>query len=1062
MPKAPTGKSPTPAKAGAGAALAPRKVILRADDRQGLGDADSSQELPLLALVVLGMVAFFGLTLLGCWLRGPADPSALISQIRANCKTDGDEWKLYSAIFISFSLALWGGVWAVAAAMRWARIRGISPHWMWLSLLGLPGYVALVAGMPYWIIATSLVGFAPLILVPQLFDEDFGSPETQRASGGWRPMTLLACFILYFGMLAAYCNTFVSGMALDNKYIIEEYYHDTPLIDTRIAVPSRQFAAYQFTHDYWWPKGISGLFRPLTSFSYWLNYVYRDNKLDPLRFHVVNLVLHWMTATLVFALVRMLSGRYLAALFAGLIFVTHPIATESVTNIIGRADIVAALTTLAGTLCYIRATRVRVVDNQLDSYQFAFISESFFVLGTFLISIVVWVLSAPSSHMTLSLQVVAYAAAFTGFCGIVFCLLDQLFGTGGSAWCMAALFFITAVGVFSKESGVTVAAGVLLYELVMRTDFTRWPLLKDARNTAINLLRACAVMGAVFFFMYVARRYVYITSTPPEEPFLDNPIRGQAPSGISWSAIHLFFQGRITPADVWSATCVFIQGRMTAVDVAGRLFSKLLWPVHLSADYSWNQIPLFWWTPGWHNTEAVLWLFFFIAVLGFAIWLYFRNRAACFFVLFYFCGYGPTANILMIIGSIMGERFMYMPLIGFAGAAGLGIDWLARRADRALANVPGDAGGPIATASGDGAADAPADNSIADVSGGSGRLLGFGLGGWLPYIAALVVVGLFSLRSYDRNFDWKDDIALFTSGVRECPLSFRCYQSLAFAYLEELGKVPPQEQRPPVSPKVEQMIDRLYQTAEGALPIVDVLPPDKDSSRLYLHLGMYYTRKADSLCMVARDGTPIDNDESRLWLSRAVDVLRRGEVVDKAFNSGNRAKDIDRGTNPDQIADTGMNFLYQVLGPDLIRLGRYTEGLEALNYSLHLSPIDLQPLAQMFNVQIRLGHLPDAAVLAVRILLIHPDQTQCWTLLREVLNRIAPNNRAMLNGKLNLSDSTARQILFRAYQDEVWQLYQAKWYTQALKMRDTAIDVCHFPQDAFPSLTDLSKRDPIR
>jgi tetratricopeptide (TPR) repeat protein len=912
-------------------------------------------------------------------------------------------------------------------------------------------------------------------LVPGVLAESFTPEEAADADEHWRPMTLLACFIIFLGMLGAYCNAFVSGMALDNKYIIEEYYHDTPAIDPRIPIASLKFAEYQFVHDYWWPKGISGLFRPLTSWSYWLNYVYRENRLDPLRYHVVNLVLHWMTATLVFALVRRLSRRYWAALLAGLIFAVHPVATESVTNIIGRADILAALTTLAGTLCYIRATRYRTYDDELEPYLFAFLSEAFLVLGTVLISIVVWQVSAPTSHVTPGLEYLAAAAAFIGLCSIVFCVLDQVFGTGGSAWWMAALFAISAIGVFSKESGVTVAAGVLLYELVMRTNFRKPYFFEDARNTLINLLRGAAVMGAVFFFMFVVRRYVYITSTPPEEPFLDNPIRGQT----------------------------FITGRMTAVDVAGRLFSKLLWPIHLSADYSWNQIPLFtlngvspqWMmTPGWHNWEAVLWLLFFIAVLVFAGWVYTRNRAVCYFILFYFCGYAPTANILKVIGSIMAERFMYMPLIGFAGAAGLGIDWLARRADRALATTPSDdkqeeaekgadaaAGGRAVGASAgpnrddvrgpaDGAIDyarglAPQSRSYLDDPSDapeSGAWPGFGRVGWLPYVAALVVVCLFSVRSFYRNFDWHDDISLFTSGVRECPLSFRCYQSLAFAYLEELGSMPVEEQKPPVSPRVEKMIDRLYQTAEHALPIVDVLPPDKDSSRLYLHLGMYYTRKADSLCTFARDGTPIDNDQSRYWLAKAVDVLRRGEEVDKAFNDGNRAKDIARGTNPDQIADTGMNFLYQVLGPDLIRLGRYTEGMEALQYSVHLAPTDIQSMGQMFNVQIRLNHLPAAAVIAVRILLLHPEQKDVWSLLGRVMNQINPANRGLTNGKLNINDPTARAILFQAYREEIWQLYQAKWYTEARKLRQVAIDVCRYPPQAFPSSTDLDKVDPIR
>jgi hypothetical protein len=79
-----------------------------------------------------------------------------------------------------------------------------------------------------------------------------------------------------------------------------------------------------------------------------------------------------------------------------------------------------------------------------------------------------------------------------------------------------------------------------------------------------------------------------------------------------------------------------------------------------------------------------------------------------------------------------------------------------------------------------------------------------------------------------------------------------------------------------------------------------------------------------------------------------------------------------------------------------------------------------------------------------------------------VLNKISPDNKAMFNGRLNLNDRTAHIIVFQAYRDEVQLLYQAKWYSNALKMRDVAINTCHFPEDAFPSLTDLSKRDPIR
>src|SRR5437879_200346 len=44
-----------------------------------------------------------------------------------------------------------------------------------------------------------------------------------------------------------------------------------------------------------------------------------------------------------------------AAFFTAALFTTHPIATEAVTNIIGRADLLATLAVLGGTLLYLRS-----------------------------------------------------------------------------------------------------------------------------------------------------------------------------------------------------------------------------------------------------------------------------------------------------------------------------------------------------------------------------------------------------------------------------------------------------------------------------------------------------------------------------------------------------------------------------------------------------------------------------------------------------------------------------------------------------------------------------------
>ena len=87
------------------------------------------------------------------------------------------------------------------------------------------------------------------------------------------------------------------------------------------------------------------LWRPLTTLSYALDW--RIGGGHPFWFHLVNLLLHAAVTVLFALLVRRLFRRDVLALAAGLLFAVHPIHTEAVSWIAGRADLFAALFTLA-------------------------------------------------------------------------------------------------------------------------------------------------------------------------------------------------------------------------------------------------------------------------------------------------------------------------------------------------------------------------------------------------------------------------------------------------------------------------------------------------------------------------------------------------------------------------------------------------------------------------------------------------------------------------------------------------------------------------------------------
>ncbi|MBI2526257.1 MAG: tetratricopeptide repeat protein [Candidatus Rokubacteria bacterium] len=96
----------------------------------------------------------------------------------------------------------------------------------------------------------------------------------------------------------------------------------------------------------------SGYYRPLVTLTFFLEH--RLFGASPSGYHVMNVLYHLAAAlALVWAGARLL-GRREAAWLAGLVFVLHPIHTESVAFVSGRTDILATLFFLLAVGCYMR------------------------------------------------------------------------------------------------------------------------------------------------------------------------------------------------------------------------------------------------------------------------------------------------------------------------------------------------------------------------------------------------------------------------------------------------------------------------------------------------------------------------------------------------------------------------------------------------------------------------------------------------------------------------------------------------------------------------------------
>jgi tetratricopeptide (TPR) repeat protein len=151
--------------------------------------------------------------------------------------------------------------------------------------------------------------------------------------------------------LAAYANSFGLGLALDARSIV---YGDPRLR----AVTAENLRAIR-DYDYWWPSSIGRVYRPVATASLLFNYAVLGSGERPASYHGVNFALHLVNVWLVLALARRVLKSQWPGFFAAALWAVHPAGVESVTNVAGRADLLAAMGALGGLLWYVRSRELR-------------------------------------------------------------------------------------------------------------------------------------------------------------------------------------------------------------------------------------------------------------------------------------------------------------------------------------------------------------------------------------------------------------------------------------------------------------------------------------------------------------------------------------------------------------------------------------------------------------------------------------------------------------------------------------------------------------------------------
>lgn len=504
--------------------------------------------------------------------------------------------------------------------------------------------------------------------------------------------------------------------------------------------------------------------------------------------------------------------------------------------------------------------------------------------------------------------------------GVLGALLLYAGGSRQSGWRnafrLAAMMAAAVVAVFSKESGVMVLPLAALYDIAYRR---RWD------------WKGCVCLGLPVFAMLCARWAVLRQEGVMELPFVNNPLSGAG----------------------------FLVGRATAIGVIGKYLWLLLWPRTLSCDYSYNQVPLF----HWHSMTWQQWVS--VAAVAGLLWLaavcYRRSRTGFFLLGFSALTLLPAANLVVITGTIMAERLLYLPAVGFAAAVSIGMYRLVRRL------------------------------------------------GWRPMVAAVTLgaAGLaYGARTYRRNPDWLNDETLYASATEATPANFEPHMVLASEWYKK-------------DPTFLNG-DRAIAEAEKAVEIVSGLPDDRIPSAALMLLGKLYFARGDSVAARDAAGNPYSDAGSAGWYRKALAVGLRAVSADRAFDADHRRRELARGTPADAIGLKGLTDIYANLGRVYLRSGDPQQALQAFLYERRLAPQSPQAYLHIASAHRALDQAEEAVVAVLEAYSLNRSQS-ILNVLSEVSAKVDSGGCAVVSqaGVRSLDQDCAlvKRDLCLAYRD---------------------------------------------
>jgi protein O-mannosyl-transferase len=268
--------------------------------------------------------------------------------------------------------------------------------------------------------------------------------------------------------------------------------------------------------------------------------------------------------------------------------------------------------------------------------------------------------------------------------------------SGGAATAVAVLLGMAA---FAKENVVTIVGVVAFWEFLRARSW---------RGSAIPLVAVAAPVA-----LYIAARWGVLGGL------------GLAP-------------GAVTPIENPIAGLTGLPRLATVLSVFGRAVSLVVTPVRLSPDYGFAEIVP---SPSLLAPGPIVGVLLLAAMIAAIVATWRRAPLVGFLIASFLATYAIVSNAVILIGTVLGDRLLYLPSVFLCLLAGLGAGAAARRIGRPAA-----------------------------------------------YAVLTIVLVLLAARSFSYAREWKDDATLFEYAARVAPNSVRCVGSWG-AILAERGRL---------------------------------------------------------------------------------------------------------------------------------------------------------------------------------------------------------------------------------------------------------------------------------